>query len=85
MFFLIADTDCSRLLNVAAPAGHHRASSCHSIKQRVVLLMQALAIATLALAALRGEGLPCFCFFGFLKTARMPLSGLGKIIPEFTP
>ncbi|MNJ82195.1 hypothetical protein D3C77_814240 [compost metagenome] len=59
--------------------------SCHSIRQRVVRLILALAISSMSSGSSSGGSAAMFSFLGFLNTARMPLSGLAKISPEFTP
>ncbi|MCY1309387.1 hypothetical protein D9M70_594780 [compost metagenome] len=60
---------------VAASAGRVMVWSCHSIRQRVVRLMLALAIATMSSFSSSGGSAAMFFFFGFLKTERIPLSG----------
>ncbi|MNC50769.1 hypothetical protein D3C75_1000320 [compost metagenome] len=60
---------------VAASAGRVMVWSCHSIRQRVVLFMLALAIATMSSFSSSGGSAAIFFFFGFLKTERIPLRG----------
>ena len=48
-------------------------------------LMLALAIATMRSGSSSGGSAAMFCFCGFLKAARMPLSGFAKISPQLTP
>ena len=66
---------------VAASAGRVIVWNCHSIRHRVVLLMLALAIATMSSFSSSGGSAAIFFFFGFLKTERIPLSGLAWMSP----
>ncbi|MOA51912.1 hypothetical protein D3C78_1751220 [compost metagenome] len=70
---------------VAASEGRVMVCSCHSIRQRVVRLMLAFAISIMSSGSSSAGSAAMFSFLGFLKTARMPLRGLAKIIPELTP
>jgi hypothetical protein len=49
--------------------------NCHSVRQRVVLFMLALAIATMSYFSSSGASAAMFFVFCLLKTERISLSG----------